>query len=365
MKKHSVITVANPVPNSLTLLFGLVLFTSVPFVLYAEETDSINQIAIEAQKAMDEAAAKAKKEAAAAKKAEETRQANAAEAARIAELQRKCEKKGGDWKRGKCVMPPPPEPKPQPVVVVEPTPAASSGVIAPQMVNIPAGTFTMGCVAGRDDVVDGDCGNDEKPAHQVTLNAFQIGKYEVTFAEWDACEAAKVCPHADDEGWGRGKRPVINVSWQDARTYIRWLNAQTGQVYRLPTEAEWEYAARGGRDSAYPWGNSISCNNADYWANDTSCNGAGTSVVGSFAANAYGLHDTVGNVWEWCQDWYEQGYYASSPASNPEGAAGGTYRVLRGGSWSSDARNVRSANRHDFTPDYRLNYVGFRVAQSQ
>jgi formylglycine-generating enzyme required for sulfatase activity len=347
----------------LSPLLSLVLFTAVPFVLYAEETDSINQIAIEAQKAMDEAAAKAKKEAAAAKKAEETRQANAAEVARIAELQRKCEKKGGDWKRGKCVMPSPPAPKPVPVV--EPAAAASSGVIAPQMVNIPAGTFTMGCVEGRDDVVEDSCSDDEKPAHQVTLNAFQIGKYEVTFAEWDACETAKVCPHADDEGWGRGKRPVINVSWDDAQTYIRWLNAQTGQRYRLPTEAEWEYAARGGRDSAYPWGNSISCNNADYWPNSTSCHGRGTSVVGSFAANAYGLHDTVGNVYEWCQDWYGEGYYASSPASNPEGAAGGTDRVLRGGSWYDTPRYVRSATRDYNAPDNRYYLVGFRVAQGQ
>lgn len=271
---------------------------------------------------------------------------------------------------------PPSEPEPRPaaptVVATPPTrPASTTNTrqpFEPVMVNIPAGSFTMGCVEGRDDV-NGGCSDDEKPAHQVSLPAFQMGKYEVTFDEWDACEQAKVCPHADDQGWGRGKRPVINVSWNDiTQKYIPWLNQQTGKRYRLPTEAEWEYAARAGGESAYPWGNSISCSHADYWPNwpnDQSCHGEGTSVVGRFAENGFGLHDTVGNVWEWVQDGYGSDYYRSSPASAPQGPSSGAARVLRGGSWGNDGQNLRSAYRNDSSPGRRSFYIGFRLAQGQ
>jgi formylglycine-generating enzyme required for sulfatase activity len=226
----------------------------------------------------------------------------------------------------------------------------------PEMVNIPAGTFVMGCIESRDvvDGMEGKCSDNEKPAHKVSLSAFQMGKTEVTFDQWDACETAKACPHADDAGWGRGNRPVINVSWDDAQTYLKWLNGKTGKNYRLPTEAEWEYAARGGADSAYPWGNSISCSNAAY--NGKDCGNEKTKPVGAYAANGYGLFDTVGNVWEWCQD---------SLTSSYGGRANGTYRVLRGGSWiSSDAQNVRSADRDNNTSDSRSIDGGFRLAHS-
>ncbi len=229
----------------------------------------------------------------------------------------------------------------------------------PEMVSIPAGTFTMGCDPKRDDV-NGGCGSDEKPAHEVTLDAFTMGKYEVTFDQWDACEQAKVCPHAEDEGWGRGNRPVINVSWDDiTQKYIPWLNKETGKTYRLPTEAEWEYAARGGADTAYPWGNAIGKGNVN--CDNVSCGDKFeyTAPVGSFAANGYGLSDMHGNVLEWCQDWY--GDYASSPVSNPKGAVSGTNRVLRGGSWRDDAQDVRSANRRYSTPDNRYSDIGFRL----
>lgn len=232
----------------------------------------------------------------------------------------------------------------------------------PMMVDIPAGSFTMGCVEGRDDV-EGGCSNDEKPAHQVSLSAFQIGKYEVTFDEWDACEQAKACPHAEDAGWGRGKRPVINVSWNDiTQNYIPWLNQQTGKHYRLPTEAEWEYAARAGGESAYPWGNSVSCSHADYWLDDKSCHGKGTSEVGRFVGNNVGLHDTAGNVWEWVQDGYEADYYRSSPASAPQWPYSGSSRVLRGGSWYNYGRLLRSSSRYDDSHDSRNYGIGFRLA---
>ncbi|OQX05258.1 MAG: hypothetical protein BWK73_34100 [Thiothrix lacustris] len=237
----------------------------------------------------------------------------------------------------------------------------ASDVPEPEMVSIPAGTFTMGCDGKRDDV-EGGCSDDEKPAHKVSISAFQMAKTEVTFDQWDACEKAEVCPHAEDEGWGRGNLPVINVSWDDiTQKYIPWLNKETGKTYRLPTEAEWEYAARGGTDTAYSWGNAI-------WKGNVNCDNSAcgdkfdyTAPVGSFAANGYGLHDMNGNVWEWCQDWYTSDYYASSPASNPKGAVRGASRVLRGGSWFYDAQYVRSAYRLHFTPGYRFNFMGFRL----
>jgi formylglycine-generating enzyme required for sulfatase activity/DNA-binding transcriptional MerR regulator len=236
-------------------------------------------------------------------------------------------------------------------------------VIIPEMIKIPAGEFMMGCDEKRDDV-EGGCSDDEKPAHQVTISKdFSIGKYEVTFDEWDACEQAKVCPHADDEGWGRGKRPVINVSWDDAQTYIKWLNQQTGKNYRLPTEAEWEYAARADTNTAYPWGNNISCENADFWPgwlNGGSCNGKGTSLVGSYQPNTFGLYDTVGNVWEWTADRFAK--YSAGAVTDPVSTASGSFRVVRSGGWGSGGRYVRSAIRNHYSPGDRFSYIGFRLA---
>lgn len=253
-----------------------------------------------------------------------------------------------------------------PVVPVPSTPPTPPPVkperqpFEPEMVNIPAGSFTMGCKEGRDDV-EGGCDDDEKPAHKVSISTFQIGKYEVTFDEWDACEQAKACPHADDSGWGRGKRPVINVSWDDiAQKYIPWLNQKTGKSYRLPTEAEWEYAARGGKESAYPWGQSIGKNNANCAGDLCGEKFVYTSPVGSFSPNPFGLYDMHGNVWEWVSDW--KGEYAAEQQQDPKGASSGSDRVLRGGSWGREPRVVRSAYRYS-TPDGRGISVGFRVAQ--
>lgn len=247
---------------------------------------------------------------------------------------------------------------------IRPTNTASTRLpFEPVMVSIPAGSFTMGCVEGRDDV-NGGCEADEKPAHQVSLSAFQIGKYEVTFDEWDACERAKACPHAEDEGWGRGKRPVINVSWHDiTQNYIPWLNQQTGKRYRLPTEAEWEYAARAGGETAYPWGNTINCNQARYGYGSDECKGSDKTItVGSYPANVWDLHDTAGNVREWVQDGYGSDYYRSSPASAPEEPSSGASRVLRGGSLYNGGRNLRSADRGSDAPDVRYDDFGFRLA---
>jgi formylglycine-generating enzyme required for sulfatase activity len=237
------------------------------------------------------------------------------------------------------------------------------------MVSIPGGSFRMGNLSGEQI-------NDQEPVHSVTVPAFRLGKYEVTFAQWDACVADGGCggysPH--DQGWGRGNRPVINVSWDDAQLYIDWLNTKTNGGYRLPTEAEWEYAARAGSTTKYPWGNDIGHNRAN-------CRGRGscgdsyanTAPVGSFPANAWGLHDMPGNVWEWVQDCWHTDYEGapsdgSAWISNCVGG-GGSYndeysrRVRRGGSWDGYTAYLRSAYRGMTYRTNRLNLYGVRVAQ--
>lgn len=260
-------------------------------------------------------------------------------------------------------VPPPPRPDPTPQPQPDPSPVPAS-YIEPKMVSIPAGTFMMGCVEGRDNVEVLRCIDDEKPAHTVSLNAFQIGKYEVTFAEYDLCTAAGICPEAQDRGWGRGNRPVINVSWHNAQTYLRWLGDKTGKQYRLPTEAEWEYAARAGADTVFPWGNSISCANADFESNG-SCYGEGTSPVGRFAANRWGLHDMVGNVGEWVGDcWWSDYQGAPVDGSAREGCGADESRVLRGGSWGNPHWVLSSASRGLHTPDNPYYDIGFRAART-
>ena len=173
----------------------------------------------------------------------------------------------------------------------------------PEMVVIPGGSFRMGCVSGR------DCDDDEQPVHEVRVESFELGKYEVTFEEYDRFTAATGRDRASDQrGWGRGRRPVISVSWEDAVAYTKWLSGQTGERYRLPSEAEWEYAARAGSVTKYSWGNEIGINRAN-------CRGCGsrwddeqTAPVGSFGPNGWGLHDLHGNVYEWVQDCRNRSY---------------------------------------------------------
>ncbi len=232
----------------------------------------------------------------------------------------------------------------------------------PAMVNIPAGRFWMGS-PDRDNQAQ----TDEKPAHQVTLKAFMIGRYEVSFEEYDQFAASTGRPLPDDAGWGRGKQPVIYVSWDDAVAYAAWLSGKTGKNYRLPTEAEWEYAARGGTSSRYWWGEDIGQGHAN-------CNGCGsqwdnkqTAPVGSFPANPFGLFDTAGNVWEWVQDCFHPNYLAAPVAGNSawqtEQSGDCTRRGIRGGSWYFDPDNLRSAFRSRYITDYRLSNLGFRLAQ--
>ncbi|MDM8562163.1 SUMF1/EgtB/PvdO family nonheme iron enzyme [Candidatus Marithioploca araucensis] len=228
------------------------------------------------------------------------------------------------------------------------------GSLGPKMVVIPAGRFRMGDIQGGGS-------DDEKPVHRVSIKQFAMGKYEVTFAEYDKFAQATGREKPKDRGWGRDNRPVINVSWDDAVAYAEWLSQQTGKQYRLPTEAEWEYAARAGTDTKYWWGNEIGQNRAN-------CNGCGsrwddkqTAPVGSFAANPFGLYDTVGNVWEWTCSEYENEYSGKEKQCISKKRA--MQPVIRGGSGGHKPGGVRAASRDRNSHDDRINIVGFRLAR--
>ena len=229
----------------------------------------------------------------------------------------------------------------------------------PEMVVIPAGSFLMGSPEGQGSY-------DERAQHDVTIaKPFALGKYEVTFAEWDACVDAGGCDREpDDEGWGRGARPVINVSWEDAQQYVAWLSGETGETYRLPSEAEWEYAARAGTTTPYFWGDEIGQNRANCHGCGSEWDSRQTAPVGSFAPNDFGLNDMSGNVWEWVEDSWHDSYDGAPPDGSAWVVGNESARVLRGGSWVSEPGILRSANRDWFEPDLRLNYLGFRVART-
>lgn len=245
--------------------------------------------------------------------------------------------------------------------------------ICPEMVVIPAGSFRIGSAPSEEGSL-----RQERPQRDVTLaRPFAVGKYEVTFAEWDACVRARGCrsrrenigdryrpvPVGSDEGWGRGRRPVINVSRSDALQYVNWLSETTGKTYRLLSEAEWEYAARAGTTTPYVTGDAISPEHANYGES-----GHGRTVpVGSYPANPFGLHDMQGNVREWTADCYAEGYFnlpldgrALSPRDSS--CSGST---LRGGSWWEPMTTLRSAARQRGTGTSTdgNSQTGFRVAR--
>ena len=244
--------------------------------------------------------------------------------------------------------------------------ALRAGGQGPEMVVIPAGSFRMGCVSGL------DCFEREKPVHTVTIRQpFAVSKYEITFEDYDRFTYPN---KVDDEGWGRARRPIINVSWNDAKEYVAWLSSQTGQTYRLLTEAEWEYAARAGTSTKYHFGNSESqlCRYANFadktvGFDDAPCSdgvGGQTAVVGRYAANAYGLHDMHGNVWEWVEDCWNDSY-SGAPSNGDAWLRGNCERrVLRGGSWLSDPGLLRSAFRGGLSTGDRDLSLGFRVART-
>ena len=257
-------------------------------------------------------------------------------------------------------------------------------VTQPAMATIPAGEFQMGDLSGKGNA-------DEQPVHAVHIaNAFELGKYEVTFGEYDLFAAATGRDKPDDQGWGRGDRPVINVSWDDAVAYTQWLSGRTGLSYRLPTEAEWEVAARvtttterywpenpeGEADAACTYANVFDAKNESALKNTYNITWESfkcadeyptTARVGQFKANEWQLHDILGNVWEWAEDCYV-GNYKTTPrdgsAQEPPKGKACPLRVLRGGSWSHVPRDVRSANRLRFAPDDRNGTIGFRLART-
>ena len=242
----------------------------------------------------------------------------------------------------------------------------------PELVVVPAGSFTMGSPSS-----EGRRHDDEGPQHRVTIpEPIAVGKYEVTFAEWNACVAAGGCNghRPDDEGWGRGQRPVIDVNWGDAKAYVGWLSRKTGERYRLLSEAEWEYSARAGTTGPFHFGSTISTDQANYDGNYTYGSGRKgvyrrkTMPVGSFSANGFGLHDVHGNVWEWVEDCVHDSYAGGAPTDGSAWVSGGgcNRRVLRGGSWVNDRPGgLRSAHRiGDAAGDSGAASNGFRVSRT-
>ncbi len=221
----------------------------------------------------------------------------------------------------------------------------------PEMIWIRAGHFQMGDIQG------GGWEN-EKPIHSVSIKRFAMGRYEVTFAEYDRFVKASDRKQPYDSNWKRGHQPVINISWQDAIAYTQWLTQQTNRQYRLPTEAEWEYAARGGTNTKYWWGNElkfdkINCN----WPMTSK-----TQPVGSFEPNPFGLYDILGNVWEWCADSWHKNYKGAPEEGHAWEKEGHLdYRLLRGGSWFNNLDTCRSAQRLSNLSTTRNDVIGFRV----
>jgi formylglycine-generating enzyme required for sulfatase activity len=233
------------------------------------------------------------------------------------------------------------------------------GSQGPEMVVIPAGTFQMGDIVG-------DGSNNERPVHQVRIGKpFAIGRYEVTFENYDRFAAATKHGLPDDQGWGRDQLPVINVSWDDAVAYAEWLSGQIGKLYRLPTEAEWEYAARGGTETRYWWGNETNPGMANYDGGSSKWNGK-TAPVGSFKPNPFGLYDTAGNVWEWVHDCWHRDYNGAphtGAAWGKENGGSRGLRVMRGGSWGNIPSFLRSSFRGRSNRASHRYLIGFRLAQ--
>jgi formylglycine-generating enzyme required for sulfatase activity len=262
----------------------------------------------------------------------------------------------------------PPAPPPPPAIAAAPPPVPPSAAKppsagdslrdcpdCPEMIVIPPGSFDMGAAATPFD----------RPVHRVTIaQPFAMSRNEITFEEWDKCVAASACRFKpDDRGWGRGDHPVINVSWSDAKEYVAWLNQKTGKTYRLPSEAEWEYAARAGTKTPFYWGAQVGA----HMANCRDCDsGAGVQTlgVGSFPPNAFGLNDMAGNAAEWLEDCWNESYRGAPSDGSAWSSGNCSMRVLRGGSFDTQSAYLKSAARFRYDSDVRYFGNGFRVARN-
>jgi formylglycine-generating enzyme required for sulfatase activity len=229
----------------------------------------------------------------------------------------------------------------------------------PEMVVIPAGSFMMG-------LPDKEGGESDHPQHNVTLaKSFAVSKYELMFAEWDECGIRGGCnAHILDNRWGRGRQPVINVSWEEALEYAAWVSTITGKTYRLLSESEYEYAARAGTTTKYPWGDNIGYNNANCYGCGRKLDMSRTMLVGSFQPNKFGLFDMVGNVWEWTEDCEIVSYNGAPTDGSARTSIGDcSKRAVRGGAWDDDPTSILSTSREWFDTHALGNRVGFRVAR--
>jgi formylglycine-generating enzyme required for sulfatase activity len=230
----------------------------------------------------------------------------------------------------------------------------------PEMVVIPEGSFSMGSLGGLE--------SNEQPQHRVRIpSSFAVGRYEITFGEWDACKSAGGCRYDPPADVGRGRWPVVYVSWHDAAEYVAWLSKKTGARYRLLSEAEWEYAARAGSATQYPWGDAADHNRANFAVFvGGSWRAKSTAPVGSFEPNRFGLYDMIGNVYEWVQDCWNDSY-SGAPSDGSAWESGNCgQRVLRGGDWYREPYKARSAHRFHTEPRVRVwaSGFGFRVART-
>lgn len=251
------------------------------------------------------------------------------------------------------------------------SPAYIEPVTGMEFVKAPEGCFVMGDTHG-----DGQ--GDEKPLHEVCLDSFLIGRFEVTNSQYRKFRPDHNSGIYEGNSLNGDNQPVTGVSWHDAVQFTQWLTKLSGRRFRLPTEAEWEYAARGGASGRNYWGDDpdASCRNANgadqsakkQWSDwtTTECNDGYkvSAPVGMFLPNGYGIHDIMGNTWEWTNDWYDSEYFFESPKKNPQGPPSGKLKIPRGGGWMNASECVRVSDRNGFSPDFSIMFLGFRLVSS-
>ncbi|MEA1921680.1 MAG: formylglycine-generating enzyme family protein [Pseudomonadota bacterium] len=272
------------------------------------------------------------------------------------------------------------------VPVLSAEPAFIDPITAMEFVWVPAGTYQMGQTESEKENLIKVMGRDkyekycaeELPRHQVIVDGFWMGQCEVTNAQYRQFKSDHDSKSYAGHSLNDDKQPVVEVSWEDAVAYAQWLSAKSKRKFRLPTEVEWEYACRAGTTTVRYWGDdeNLACRHANVadktakqewpkWSiHDCDDGFMVTAPVGSFQPNSFGLYDMLGNVWEWCSDWYGENYYKESPEKNPRGVDSGTYRVARGSCWVNPSRYVRSASRNRRRPDNRTYALGFRLVAS-